>query len=84
MTQLSSQLIDCGAENFTCISSNYFTAAGNRLNCWGNNKKVISLQKFLGNSHKGFDPLRTDDSDQDFDDSDQEEYSAPPRLTGKA
>ncbi|GFS07686.1 peptidyl-glycine alpha-amidating monooxygenase [Elysia marginata] len=45
-------------------------------------KKVFNLQGFLGNSHKGFDPLSTEESDHELDqeDSDRDEYLAPRKI----
>ncbi|XP_071109699.1 peptidyl-glycine alpha-amidating monooxygenase B-like isoform X1 [Haliotis cracherodii] len=52
-----------------------------KISCFsGKKQKVFSLQSFLGNSHKGFDRLSTEESDHELDpldDSDQEEYTAP-------
>nr|AAD42258.1 alpha-amidating enzyme precursor 1 [Lymnaea stagnalis] len=59
-----------------------------KLKCYGhgNKPRVFNLQGIMGNSHKGFDPLSTEESDHegDPDDSDHKEYLAPKRIKSKA
>ncbi|XP_059168734.1 peptidyl-glycine alpha-amidating monooxygenase B-like isoform X2 [Physella acuta] len=56
-----------------------------KLKCYGHNKKrMFNLQGIIGNSHKGFDPLSTEESDHELDPEDNTQYLAPKKIKSKA